>query len=288
MGTKKLCFRFDVDTHKCAKVGIPQLLDLALEKKVLFTFFINCGRAIDLAESIKSLSNKKTDQTTHSFPRLSARRKFGNLEYLRCAILNPQILKYAEKEIRRAHSEGHEIGLHGGRNHELWGRFVHQWTDEQIRQEVQWGLDQLQQIGIEPTSFASPCAEGGERVRKIVGNFTNFKFISDNLNPRSFSPTPVQSGILDLPTSLCGEGGVAYIEQLVAIGKNADEIVQHFESRIKKMESGIFYDHPYFAGDEAITIMGRLVDCAIDNGFELVTLTEIGHQYENHFPRKSS
>jgi len=285
---KKICFRFDVDTHKCAKTGIPQLVKLAHEKRVPFTFFVNCGRAIDLFESIKATCFKKNKKNITHYPQLSARRKFGNLEYLRCAIFNPLIIEYAEIEIRNAHSAGHEIGLHGGRNHELWGRLVNQWSDRKIEEEIQWGLQQLQRIEIQPTSFASPCAEGGERVRKAVESFKNFKFISDDLNPQSNFIKPVKSGMLDLPTNLCGDGGVAYIEQLVALGKTDDEIVDHFKSRLLEIDSGIFYEHPYFAGVEALPILGKLVDCALDNGFELVTLTEIGHHYENHIYRKGT
>ena len=177
MRQKKICFRFDVDTHKCAKVGMPRLLDLAKAKDVKLTFFVNCGQSIHLFESIKALFNKKPSLASASFPQLGARRKLGNLEYLRCALLNPQIVNYARDAIRRAHAEGHEIGLHGGRNHELWGRFVDHWSEDQIRSEIQWGLDQLGQLDIKPSVFASPCAVGGDRVRKILSETGKFKFV---------------------------------------------------------------------------------------------------------------
>ncbi len=286
MRKKKICFRFDVDTHKCAKIGIPKLLDLARHKNVSFTFFINCGKAIDISASLKAMLSNSQLPNSNSIPQLSALRKFGYLEYLRCAILNPQILSYAKNEVQKAHQEGHEIGLHGGSNHELWGRFVNQWSDDKIRHEIQWGLDQLRRIGITPNIFSSPLAAGGERVRKLVSEFKNFQYISDDLNPASEYPKSITDGVLDVPTCLCGEGGVAYIEQLVAKGFSEKEIVRTFEQRLQQLESAVFYDHPYFAGDEALPILSRLIDCAKENGFEVSSLTEIGHIYENNISSK--
>ena len=82
---------------------------------------------------------------------------------------------------------------------------------------------------------------------------------------------------------------MAYIEQLVAQNLNPDQIVQHFENRLRDLKAAVFYDHPYFAGDEALPIMGSLIDCAKKNGFQITSLSEIGHYYEseNHIRRQS-
>lgn len=283
MERKSICFRFDVDTHKCAKVGMRNLIELAQRKGVLFTFFLNCGVSISRYHSAKAIFSKKHDVV--SYPQLSARRKFGDYEYIRCAIVNPQIGVYAKEVILRAFQEGHEIGLHGGRNHELWGRFVNKWSDEKIRNEILWGLDQLKGFGIIPQGFASPCANGGDRVRRIISEFENFRYVSDALNPNSTYPKKISSGVVDIPTALCGEGGVAYIEQHVALGKSKAEILEDFKSKLNLSKTVVFYDHPYFAGDEALDIMDGLVDAAKDLGFEVTTMKKICEIYENSIYR---
>ena len=42
----KLVCRFDIDTHKCIRDGVPNLLEISEERNVRFTFFLNAGRAI--------------------------------------------------------------------------------------------------------------------------------------------------------------------------------------------------------------------------------------------------
>ena len=186
---KKICFRFDVDTHKCARVGMPRLLDLAKDKRARLTFFINPGRSISLSQSVKAAVFKKPMAAQSAPAQLSARRKLGNVEFLRCALINPKVLAYGRSAVLRAYREGHEVGLHGGHNHELWGRFVDQWSDDQIKEEMEWGLERLKAVGITPTAFASPCAAGGDRVRLIAGQY--FRYISDDLQPGVAPPRAV-------------------------------------------------------------------------------------------------
>lgn len=279
---RKLCFRFDVDTHKCAKVGIPNLLQLAEQKGVKFTFFVNCGRAISRRESLKALFTRQRPGANAA--QLSSRHKFGTKEYLVCALQNPKIIKY-DSIIKLAHQQGHEIGLHGGRNHEIWCRNVDRWSEEQIREEIKWGLRQLENIAIHAKIFASPCAKGGDRVRWITGDM-GFKYISDDLNSHNLKPKNFDKGIIDIPTAICGEGGVAYLEHHVALGRTAREIVADFGSRLNQSPATVFYDHPYFAGDQGIDLLAGLIDFAQSRKVEICHLSEIGAFYEkDHFSR---
>ena len=57
---EKMVFRFDIDTHKCIRDGVPNLLELFDKYNVPFGFFLNTGKSISLKESIKSMaSNNK-------------------------------------------------------------------------------------------------------------------------------------------------------------------------------------------------------------------------------------
>lgn len=269
---KKICFRFDVDTPKCAKIGMPNILKLAKRKKVSFTFFVNCGRSIYLSEAIKSFFKQNPDL---QYPQLAAFRKLGPHEYLRTAILNPRIFNKYKKTIKEAYLSGHEIGLHGGRNHEFWAKRIYTLSDQDVTNEILWGVDKLNSLGIEPKGFASPCGVGGVRIERLLENLGSFNYIADRFEPNQKNPIISKNLFVNLPTTICGEGGVAYIEQQVALKRSADEIVDHFLKLINKMSLAVFYDHPFFAGDEGLSILESLIDCALDQGFEFLTAGEM-------------
>lgn len=52
---KRLVFRFDIDTHKCIRDGVPKLLDIAKEYNLGFSFFLNTGKSISFKESLKEM-----------------------------------------------------------------------------------------------------------------------------------------------------------------------------------------------------------------------------------------
>ena len=51
---KKVAFRFDVDTLKCIKYGVPKLVNISEKNNVSFTFFMNFGKSIDRKEAFKN------------------------------------------------------------------------------------------------------------------------------------------------------------------------------------------------------------------------------------------
>ena len=58
----KLAFRFDIDTHKCIRDDVPNLLEISEERDVKFTFFLNSGRAISRELSVRVLKEKRNCQ----------------------------------------------------------------------------------------------------------------------------------------------------------------------------------------------------------------------------------
>ena len=57
----ELAIRFDVDTEKCLRVGANNLMKLAKEFDVHFTFFVSMGRSISVKESLRSLGSNVSD-----------------------------------------------------------------------------------------------------------------------------------------------------------------------------------------------------------------------------------
>ena len=131
------CFRFDADTHACVSKGIPNLVELGENLGARFTFFVNMGRAFDrritLAKAVGRLFGKRRRNS------ISAAGKLGWQAALKAAILNPHAGRSDPAALRAAIRSGHEIGLHGGRNHARWERSAHSWSDERTRSALDEG-----------------------------------------------------------------------------------------------------------------------------------------------------
>lgn len=232
---------------------------------------MNAGRAIDRFQYILRLfkKNKALNHAAH----LGAFRKLGAKEFIRCALLNPKILSYAFSELRAVDLEGHEIGLHGGRNHDTWASGAHSWTVKRTRAEIEWGAHQLSRLGVSPTAFASPCAIMPPYLDEVLAAL-GFRYFADDLYPCTQSKTTT-TVIPNLPTRLCGEGGTAYIEHQVALGHKIQQIESNFVKDLESRKIAVLYDHPYFAGCEAIEITRRLILAAKNQGFKVKKLVDL-------------
>lgn len=116
---RRLAFRFDIDTHKCIRDGVPKLLDISRQYDVPFTFFLNAGKAVSILDSLKKLYSKKSS-SIEQYEMMSAMQKLGKIDYMIAAFTNPKISDY-KSQIKRLLISGCEVGLHGGKNHSLWG-----------------------------------------------------------------------------------------------------------------------------------------------------------------------
>ena len=74
---KYFCFRFDVDTPKCIKSGVPNLISLSKKLDVPFTFFINMGRGTSRWSFIKKKISFNGNSTPHRNLKLSNFKNIG-------------------------------------------------------------------------------------------------------------------------------------------------------------------------------------------------------------------
>ena len=89
----EIAFRFDIDSHKCIRDGVPILLDISKKYGIPFTFFVNAGRAISVSDTLRTAFSNH-DIQEDSIKMLSAREKLGTLDYLYAAAINPPMTKY--------------------------------------------------------------------------------------------------------------------------------------------------------------------------------------------------
>jgi len=78
--------------------------------------------------------------------------------------------------------------------------------------------------------------------------------------------------LLQIPTNILGDGGVAYLENLRARNMNDNTILKDFSSKLDKQFFAVLYDHPYYAGIQELPLLERMIDLVRSKGFQIVTL----------------
>jgi len=273
---RRICFRFDVDTPCCLNDGMPALLDLAQELGVKFTFFVNPGRAV----SRRVLPSRKASRETAA--KLSSLRKLGWRSYLYTATINPPLWRIDRAgHVARAVAQGHEVGLHGGRNHALWQRRAHDWHKDKVRSEIEWGLAALHAMGVaEIKSFASPGWNTPPGLDTILPDY-GIEVLADDHGPECSRVTQTtDDSAIRVPTNLLGEpGGVGFLEWQIAQQFAPDSSVSLFAKNllVSHTDCHVLYDHPCFAGREGLPLFNRLIKFAQSQNKTIATVTEIGN-----------
>lgn len=63
-----LAFRFDVDSVRCCRVGIPRLMKTADRLGVRFTFFLNLGFTFSWKHTLRHVARKQLRRVASSAP----------------------------------------------------------------------------------------------------------------------------------------------------------------------------------------------------------------------------
>lgn len=269
---KQFSFRFDVDTHRCAETGVPSLLQLALDYRVPFTFFINPGRAVSRIEFIREWGLRRNKVAKGET--LSAYRKLGLQDFMKVSLWNPRIVSF-QSSLRQIDSSIHEIGLHGGKNHQSWARHAHEWNEQKLNNEIEWGKRELARVFPCATTmgFASPGFNSPQSLDAILPKH-GFRYCADANTLSSKASQPVSRALAYPVTSLFGApSGVATVEYFMAKSMTRKDIVARIIGQIiGSEESMTIYDHPYFAGIDALDVYKDLVDQILGLGIEIVTM----------------
>lgn len=272
---KFFCFRFDVDTERCIAEGIPNLLNLSKKTKTSFTFFFNMGRGI----SKKAYLNRKKSGPAIA-AKLSNYKKLGIYYYLRTIFLNPNVGLSYKKIIQDTYQQGHEVGLHGGKNHGEWMYNAQTWNKNHFFQEIKWGLEQMKQLNIENiSSFSSPGWQTTITLQQVLKEF-NFQIIADEHGELLEDIVDLGNNLYSIPTNFAGEPeGVGYFENKCAQGLTDDEFLNNFSQQLDNIKKlGVLYDHPYYAGIQKLDLLEKTIETVKEKGFIIKTMQEIYHE----------
>lgn len=270
---KRFVFRLDIDTPTCLNEGVPRLLELSAKLGVRFSYFLSVGRSVSRADAfLRLLRGRKAGMPRAAA--LSPMRKLGLRRYLWLAAANPEIGRGAPEMVRRIAAEA-DLGLHGGKNHDLWQHGAPGWSRTEVEQEVDWALGWLTELGLSVAGFCSP---GWSQPRDLgaVLAARGFTYRADWYGADATGAVVDEHGVLNLATNMVGiPGGVAYVEHLRAQNLSDAEVRSAFRERLRELgDYAVAYDHPYFAGVHALNLVEDLVLIAMDEGFEVTTLTE--------------
>ncbi len=295
--TRYFCFRFDVDTHRCIRRGVPNLMALGARIDVPFSFFVNMGRAISRARLASPRRGTPGPVHTEVAAKLPARAKLGAWDTLIAVALNPPVGAGSPHVLTDAIEAGHEVGLHGGANHAVWQAEAHRWPHHRVRAEVTGGLRAFEQAtGQAPAGFASPGWNSPDPLPPILEQL-GFRYMADLHGPetgrapgsgkgagdggrrggdRAVQLAPGTQRLSTVRTVITAEpGGVAYLENLRARGWDKSAIRADFQERLQRAgRLAVVYDHPYFAGVRELELVGDLVQLARDAGFRPVRLMD--------------
>ncbi len=267
------CFRFDADTHVCVSEGIPRLAELADELDVKFTFFVNMGRAFAPSITLAKMIRRVAGEGNRNF--VPAVRKLGWQESVKAAILNPRAGRSDPAALKAAEIAGHEIGLHGGRNHAHWEKSAHRWSKEQLRDEIRTGMRWMAESGLKrPTAFASPAWNSPDSLRSLLPGF-GFRILADVYSKGECAIPAREEGLVHIPTNITAAPGTAgYLETMKTRGWNQLQTVRDFRAQLATSgRLAVVYDHPFFAGTHALRELRELVKVALTEGFTVCTIS---------------
>ncbi len=273
--SRKLCFRFDIDTHKCIREGVPNLLKLAKDEDVPFTFYLNAGKSISVMDSLGILMRKEENKDSKPVQMMSALQKLGKKDYIQAAVLNPNICSY-KRQIQELLASKCEVGIHGGKNHALWVRDAIQWQSSKLSEEVQWAVHCIRKIdnNFSPKGFASPGWVHPECLDEVLSNL-GFEYSADYQNKGGVCIDKSHS-IPHIGVNLVGEPeGVAFFENCRVRGMNDDEIIDEVKKTVNNNGISIMYDHPYYSGLKEISCIKRIIQLAKDSNIDIVRIGDI-------------
>lgn len=270
-----VAIRFDIDTHKCIKQGVPRLLELAEKERVPFSFFLNAGKSVNLLESIKDICKHSKD--ANEVKMMSAIKKLGIADYLYAAFFNPCLIKY-KKEIIAIGNSSSELAIHGGKNHGYWMKHANEWDSNAYSGELKWALAEIRKLipDYSPSGFLSPGFVSNHNIDAVLKEL-DFKYSCDYRCSGEDEILNTDYNIPYLGTNLCGEpGGVAFFEYCRVMGMNDQEIVTQAMNAIENNQYTVVYDHPYYAGiNELGTLKSIIERIHRSEDIEIVTMEEL-------------
>ena len=259
--------RIDVDTLRGTRDGVPKLLEILAEHRVLASFFFTVGPD-NMGRHLWRLARP-------AFLRKMLRSRAVSLygwDILFRGTLwpGPRIGRRLGPVLRATADAGHEIGLHAW-DHHAWQMKIDRMDGAAIHRELKLGFDELTAVlGREPTCSAVPGWRCNDRVLVEKDRFP-FRYNSDCRGESVFLPV-VKGGVrapqipVTLPTydEIVGTGGVT--------DANFNE---HLLALVRPDRLNVLTIHAEVEGIRCAELFDRFVREAHDREIEFVPLGDL-------------
>jgi len=280
---KKAGFRVDIDTITDVTTGLISLKSIFDITGVRSSIYVNMGKSIDriillkgIGKTFKNLSGANETATA----KIGVLKKLGKKNFIRTILFNPRIGPKGRDILLEMAEKGHEISLHGGKNHAVWQRNGANKSPEWTSKEIEWGKTKfLKVFGFEPKGFTAPGfvePPGFEIALQKHG----FRYHSDTC--ATDAVRPFQKIITNIPVNIVGLNTVPIIEYLVASGRTEKDIINQVLSEFDAIEKQggipVMYGHPTVEGLLFGELLIQVFESLKNNGWSIIPLTELQNE----------
>ena len=282
-----LALRFDVDSVRCIEDGIPSLSAVARKHGVLFTYFVNMGYSFNWTHTFRHAVRKRLNPPSPDPSKpvgrpLSALEKLGIGGILKTMFLNPKLGDWYRDTFDQLFHEGHELALHGGTDHAIWQRSLHELSEKEIRRLFLPAYEKFSSRYGKPAGFAAPGFVYNDTVLDLLDEF-GFEYSSDMLGEEPFRTATGEGRVCDhyqVPVNVIGTAHVPIIEEMLSAGTKRSAIVKRCVEEIRSRRFSLLYGHPFVEGVHS-DILDRVI-AEVQEEFEIVPMRDFLRRWKEN------